>query len=958
MASFLSKLFKPKWQNSSVEVRKNAIADLDPSNNEHQQILTRLMVDDSAASVRQAALKRLADPATIIKHYSELKQEDRAYALEVTSEQVKQLGLNLFDLIQDDQLLAEIIIASESQIDFMNGLARLQNEQALFAIASKANLSRVRQAATELIETEQHLQQVMEIARSKDKNVFQIAKSKLTAMRERKKQIEAQQAHLQTLLGSLKEHANTEDTNLYSAKLDNLTQKWQNLAGVASEENNTEYQALLAQCATRAKQLAEQSQARATTNTASEKSSADESEDIISSEETSSAEASELSGTLRTLNDTLEQLRKNPASARDVSAIDAIIKTQETRWIESTKETKIDKATEKTYQTTMGDLRRYHTALQKLTQNSASLEASVNAESEDGREHITKLLARINWPEGFAKPDLIEQARQLVADSKANKEVEEQRQRELEQQYHASLEKLDAMLEEKQLSASKKQMQAVRKLYNEMDKRHQNKCAASLKLRNAQLNELRDWQGFAASPKQERLCEAMEQLAEQHLDPQEKALKIKTLQEQWKALGGSQDQALWERFSAAADKAFEPCAEFYAEQGQLKEANLAKREKLLSELSAFVEQNNWEKPDWKAVEKINRQARQEWRDAYPVDHKKSRPLQEKFNVVLEQLDEKLNTERARNLALKQEIVNRAENLTHHEDLNSAMQGAKELQNEWQQVGITDHKKDRALWKAFRKSCDAIFEKRDNARTKAKEAENAQKDAAKAALVAAKDLALNEFANSSEAEAALTTLRKEVKQLNDLPAKEKGRYFDEYDKLIAHVKTQLKILGFEQIVDKWQEAQRKAQIAFNAFSAGNTAEHKDDFASKIDLGKALESSFKTLWQNLDKSKAGLSDQNAVKELCIRCEVAAGVSSPEEDQERRMQLQVSRLSEGLSSSGYQTREEQLETLLTEWYAEMLIDNQMRNAYESRIKQCIAAVFGAPQKAALEKANSEPA
>ncbi|WP_197475150.1 hypothetical protein, partial [Oleiphilus sp. HI0079] len=180
MASFLSKLFKPKWQHASSEVRKNAIADLNSANNEEQQTLVQLMLNDAAADVRIAALKRLSDPATIIKHYASLKEEDKSQALEITAEQIKQLGLSLFDLIQNDQLLAEIIIASESQNDFMNGLARLQDEQALLAIASKANLSRVRQAATELIETEQNLQQVIDVARSKDKNVFQIAKAKLS----------------------------------------------------------------------------------------------------------------------------------------------------------------------------------------------------------------------------------------------------------------------------------------------------------------------------------------------------------------------------------------------------------------------------------------------------------------------------------------------------------------------------------------------------------------------------------------------------------------------------------------------------------------------------------------------------------------------------------------------------------------------------------------------------------
>ena len=953
MASFLSKLFKPKWQHASSEVRKNAIADLNSANNEEQQTLVQLMLNDAAADVRIAALKRLSDPATIIKHYASLKEEDKSQALEITAEQSKQLGLSLFDLIQNDQLLAEIIIASESQNDFMNGLARLQDEQALLAIASKANLSRVRQAATELIETEQNLQQVIDVARSKDKSVFQIAKAKLNAIRERKKLAQEQHEQLLNLLGNLNEHARTEDTNLYSAKLDSLTQKWATLSPIATEDETKQYQDLFHKCDTRAKQIAEEAQKQTTAENTENSAPLTQADDSASK-----AEISELSATLRTLNDTIDQLRERPASPQEVSAIDAIIKTQETRWIESTKEQSVDKTTEKTYKAAMSLLRRYHSALQKLTQQSATLESLLNGQNEENKDRLGKIISKIDWPEGFQRPDILTQAARQIENSKANKEAEENRQSELEAQFELSLTKLDTSLEEKQLADSKKQIQSVRKLYSQLDKRRQNKFAAGLKLRSAQLNELRDWQGFAASPQQERLCEAMEHLAEQHLDPQDKAAKIKSLQDEWKSLGGAQDQTIWDRFSAASDKAFEPCAAFYSEQSQVKSNNLTKRAKMLEELSAFVEQNNWDNPDWKGVEKINRQARNEWRDAYPVDHKKSRQLQEKFNAVLGKLDEKLATERSRNLALKEDIVARAQALAENDDLNAAMQGAKTLQNEWQQIGITEHKRDRALWKAFRKACDAIFERRNDERNKAKDAENEQRNAAKTALDAAQELVKESFKDTAEAEAALATLRREIKQLGDLSGKEKARFYDQSDKLNAQVKAQLKRLSFQQVIDKWNEAERKAVLAYSAFIKGDIEASTQDFTSKASIDKSLESRFKSFWQDISNGKLELADDSAVKELCIRCEIAAGISSPEQDQERRMQLQVSRLSEGLSSSGHQSREEQLETLLTDWYAGMLISDELREAYENRIKACISKVFGAQEINKKEPSKSEPA
>ncbi|WP_197473653.1 DUF349 domain-containing protein, partial [Oleiphilus sp. HI0066] len=204
---------------------------------------------------------------------------------------------------------------------------------------------------------------------------------------------------------------------------------------------------------------------------------------------------------------------------------------------------------------------------------------------------------------------------EVMAKSEEHEQAKEQEQSKIEAELNQSLTALDKLLDEKQLNASKQKIQQVRKLHKKLTKKRQNHYTSALKLRSDQLNELRDWQGFAASPEQERLCESMEALIDKHIDPQEKSAQIKQLQERWKSLGGAQDPALWQRFSNAAEAAFAPCAEYYSEQGELKKANLEKRKKLAAELAEFVEQINWETVDWKAVEKINRQARNEWREA-------------------------------------------------------------------------------------------------------------------------------------------------------------------------------------------------------------------------------------------------------------------------------------------------------------------------------------------------------
>lgn len=958
MASFFSKLFKPKWQNSSANVRIEAIAELDPSTD--QQILQELATKDTNEDVRHAAVERFNDPAVLIKLYPALKNTTRAKALSKTNALSQQLGLNLFDLVEDSSLLAEMIVSSEAPTDFMSGLARLQDEEALLNIATNAQLTRIRQAAAELIVSETHLQKVLEVARSKDKNVFQIAKSKLNTIKERQKQKSEHQEQLTSLLASLEEHARTEDTNLYEAKLESLTQRWNPLRDCADDAQNARYEAFVEQCKVKSLEIKQLSSAQEDSTPKQQTSDTRVSEKATQAPltEAQTESQNELTATLDTLTSTLNQLKSRPASNQEVSAIDAILKTQETRWIECTKSAVIEKSDEKQYKDSMSQLRQYLSALQKLTENQASLESTLNKsdnKDQDVSSHIQGLVKKINWPDGFAAPEILSSAFEKIESSKENREAHVEKQNTLEAQFQESIKQLDGLLDEKQLNDSKALMQKVRKTYGQLDHKRQNSLSASLKLRTNQLNELRDWQGFAASPQQLRLCEAMEHLTEQHLDPKEKATRIKALQDEWKALGGAREQGVWDRFSAAADKAFEPCAEYFNEQTQLKKANLEKRSTLLEELTTFVEQTDWassdrNNDDWKAIENINRQARSEWRDAYPVDHKKGKALQDNFNKVLAALEEKLNTERNTNLKLKQNIVERAQALSEApSDLRSAMQGAKDLQNEWQKIGITEHKKDRALWKAFRKACDSIFAQRDAERNKIKEEASAKLNDAEARLKQASILANTQYTNLPDLESALKQVRQDLKQVNDVPTKDKNRFYDEYNRHIESLKEQKKALSFKDVQQKWAEAARKAEVVYKAFATSATTEESLDslvpaFTSEHELGKTLESQFKTLWQKVAKANIEELGEAEAQELCIRCEIAAGIDSPSADQERRMQLQVSRLSEGLSNTVNLTREEQLNELLQRWYAESVVSPALREQFSNRIETCIQKVFGA--------------
>jgi len=133
----------------------------------------------------------------------------------------------------------------------------------------------------------------------------------------------------------------------------------------------------------------------------------------------------------------------------------------------------------------------------------------------------------------------------------------------------------------------------------EADKpRHQEKLSRL----EVKLNELGDWKQFATEPKLISLCEQMEKIPEHGLAPRDQADRIKALQQQWKSMGASPAlEQHWPRFKTAADKAYEPCAKYFAEKRKEKNSKLKHRTDVCEMLESYLEKSDWEKAEWKLV---------------------------------------------------------------------------------------------------------------------------------------------------------------------------------------------------------------------------------------------------------------------------------------------------------------------------------------------------------------------
>ena len=743
------------------------------------------------------------------------------------------------------------------------------SQNVLAKLAIEGITADIRQAAARKLTDESCLQEVQKQAKGRDKGVYQIVKLALQERREEQARLASISQTIATLIRHAEDQARSDDTKLYEARLDALLKQWTEVEEYATPEQAQTFLEAVHQCRERITDL----------------------QSAAEDEKRRREQQRQRQETLDLLTRTLDDLKSQPPETLpSLASLDALQKTQENRWLEATRDTAVDKQEQKSYETAMLALRNYLNAVRRITQDKetilelgAALDGDGDATDEQ-RARAKTLIAEINWPEGYPVPALVEPLRKLAGKPRASSKpgVDQEQQKGLANRLEADLKKLEEALEAKQLKESKQLFKTAQQYFRDLDQRHAKPFQARIQLLNGQLRELSDWQGFATEPKQIALCEQMEYLADQPMDPEAKAERIKELQNEWRDLGGSSDRTLWSRFKAASDKAYEPCKAYFSAKSGLKQANLEKRSAICEQLESFLNNADWSSIDWKAAERIHQTARQEWKEAWPVEFRDNRAVQKRFDELLKRLEAPLDEERRKNETLKQAIVEKAEALVDHEPLQEAMNQAKALQGEWQAIGITRHREDRKMWQAFRRACDQIFARRDAERTQQQQASRAADESAQASL--AQVSGVSSDSDEQAVASALTTLGEiDASSLSKGVREQLQQEKQRLSQILSTLKLQAKMASWQSLV-----------------VAATKGETTDDSAPKH-------------WFGLAESP----EASDPVELVIRAEILCGVPSPESDQQRRMEIQVQRLADGMGAADNGNDQIQnVEKLLASW------------------------------------------
>lgn len=473
--------------------------------------------------------------------------------------------------------------------------------------------------------------------------------------------------------------------------------------------------------------------------------------------------------------------------------------------------------------------------------------------------------------------------------------------------------------------------------------------AGQIQSLDQQLDALKDWKSFSVTPKRAELIEEMELLVEATLDPLALADRIKSLQDEWRTLSKGAGEGLeadWQRFQQAAQRAYQPCKEYFAAQALVREDNLRRRDALLAELTAFEAGHNWEQADWRAVVKTLRETKEEWRNCSPVERQAGKQQQEAFAALTASLQGRLDAEYARNVKEKESLIERTAQLLASDDSRKAIDAVKQLQQQWQTVGPVPREVDQRLWGEFRQHCDAVFQKREQESAAYAAGLENNKTQALALCERLDRIAALEGAELLAQAGAIAELRSAFGALGEFPRADTRELRNRFDQGLDRCEKSFARQRARDVERGWDDLFEAA----NQVRAYRLAVARGVDTAQLDILKnTAETCIGSVqrWPKggLDAVKKGLApepsadlaaNEVALKLLCIQAEILTETPTPPEDQPLRRQYQLQRLAQSMGQ-GPRVDETQLDTLAIEWVNVGPVEDVAYEPLLQRFRRC---------------------
>jgi exonuclease SbcC len=929
--NFLRRLFSPKPASKPV---RSVTPPVTPLEQQSPEQLLNIARTESSDSQREGAIARLPFSSELVALAKNPNGKIQAAARKRIGQLLEDGSITLAQLQAQangaDDLIHLISYAPAAQQEF---LVSVTDPATLLQLASEGASSQLRQAAANRLETRDELEKLCKRVQSKDKNVFKIAKSKLDVFKADDARLAVVQQQAGTLCEKLEKLSRVEADSLYKARVELLENEWSGLAAEASPVLAERYQQALAGCRQQIEKRAE------IIALEEEQQALDQQADAFSRSARSEALAlvEELENTPELTEDLANQFRQKLNDLQQAARLAAS---------RTGPATDVQQILESSRHYALNLLEQFsrHGTLLQLQQTLAEAGENLSAET---RQFANSLIGGAREFHQQTLPAVLQSIQEQLQSLR-------QRESELNRQIKENLRNIEDLVRRGLRSAEQGMVRKARGIHKEVQEKTAGLSSLPQSISNKladldqAIHRLADWHEFAVTPKKEALITQMQALATSTLAPNDLATRIHDLQDEWRSLSkGVQqaDETLWEQFQQASQVAFAPCKEFFDEQTREREANLEKRRELTATLQTYIDQYDWDNAVWKDVEQTLKVARQEWQGYWPIPRKAAEALQEAFDQLMDQVYNKLKQYYQANKQLKQELITSAEALTQQDNLPEAIEGIKQLQARWKNIGKSYPREDQQLWHNFRQHCDAVFARRAGEQNEQQAFRQQQAQQATALTEELQALATRDYESLLQSNNRVEEIKQSFKALNELPRDQQKSITQAFYLAADTIRDRIRAERNQAEIQSWQDLFALANDVLhyeNGLLAGNPQNAlATALADKLASAPTLPAgTLPVLQQRFDR--AAQLDRSAREEnttrlqtLTIRAEIAAGLPTPESDKQRRMSYQISQLQQAFGQ-----QDAALESLVFEWIAIGGVNEADYQPLFVRFMECLAA------------------
>jgi hypothetical protein len=908
--NMLTDLFKPAWKSDSAEIRLKAVAEMDSDSEEHQQILFQLARDDADSSVRIAAIRRSGSVAEL--HEMSMKLPDGAVRAETDQRVDELLGAgNSVDEAQCRELLRRYpelqlrVAAHADSSSLRTEIIQTLSCGQLLELLGTTDYSNSRQLIAEKLSDIEDLESARKIMRGKDKNAERIIKTRIDAFRSQQRQQAENSNRLEKLIEEVEYLASHDWLPEFMARCRTHRKQWDSLEFDIDDESMRRYQ--------KAREIVDthyEQQRIAEQTGQSQQQLVSELEDLLNI-----TASKDLAASIEALAETQSGLQK---FACDWQAL-AEVATPDSDLLDR-------------YEKMLG-------ALKSATRLLASAAGPVrdaagdSSQVEDGSDlsgrsrKINAALKKLEWPADLAELQVATELRRQLEDwSEAQKASADAHEKKLAGM-HKKISSISRFSRAGNLTRAKQIAQKVEKALGQFDGKELSILQERFDKAARTLGDMGDWKNFATEPKYIELCEAMELLVSSKQHPDKRSAEMKSLQQQWKALDHSDiSDNYWPRFKLAADKVYQPCAEFFEQRRKNRQVNLEQRQQYVERMRDLLETTEWDNsPDYKEVQSSVRSISDGFASIKDVERRAGQKQWKKLSKLKDAVMAKLGVVYDENIALKQDLVRQTEALAEAGAKVENLAALKTLQTRWKQIGVTRRNQDQKAWAAFKKQGDIVYNKVQQLRQEQRDGTDQQLNAYRGIIRDIQKLAKT-ASDLAESDRQFSELQANYAALPELPRhlpekllqgiqRDYRNACDQYDNSHSRI--------IKNRHDRQLDALRlKADICAQLEALGASASERQlqDISQQWDsielhnaeLSRRIEARRNTAQTTMDRAAIGAERRM----LCIQLEIAMDAESPDEDRALRRQYQLEQMNKSGLGQQSVNKKELIKTMELDW------------------------------------------